>query len=52
MDRIIRHEKNATFSWFKEFEYLDLFPYTIALIMILGEVYILNEFVSIARHVL
>ena len=49
MDRSIKNQKPAKFTWFKAFEYGDLFPYTIALLMAGGEVYILTTFISLAH---
>jgi hypothetical protein len=45
MDRIISVHKKA--SWFKEFEYIDLFPYTIAIVMVLAEIYIIHQFIMV-----
>ena len=47
MDRKITLQKHAKIAIFKEFEYLDLFPYSIALFMLGGTIYILNAFVTI-----
>lgn len=42
MDRaILTQEKTGLF---KQFEYIDLIPYTIAVMMILAEIYIVHQF--------
>jgi len=45
MDRMIT--KNHKKIWFKAFELIDLFPYSIALLTIAAEIYIINGFISI-----
>jgi hypothetical protein len=50
MDRMITHGKRSKFSFFGEFEYLHLFPYTLALLMVAGEIYILTAFINISRN--
>ena len=45
MDRLITNRQKPTF--FKEFELIDLFPYTIALLMICAEIYIMHQFVAL-----
>jgi len=52
MDRKIISKKQAKFLLFKNFEYLDLFPYTIALLLACGEVYMLTSFIKIAYKML
>lgn len=49
MDRWIIKQKKSSVKLLKEFEYLDLFPYTIALLLALGEVYIITSFIAIAH---
>ena len=49
MDRIINNSKNTKTVLFKEFEYLDLFPYSIALILLIAGTYILNAFVTLSQ---
>ncbi|MGN6616806.1 MAG: hypothetical protein ACTHJ5_06475 [Ilyomonas sp.] len=48
MDRIIPHSKRKRWNLFKDFQYLDIFPYSIALILLAGDIYILNQFIKIA----
>jgi hypothetical protein len=49
MDRIISNPHKT--KLFKEFEYLDLFPYTIALMMVLAEIYIVYQFMVVTHFV-
>ncbi len=46
MDRIIANPQKKQLI---PFEYLDLFPYTIAVFMICAEVYILHQFVVVSH---
>jgi hypothetical protein len=48
MDRMIT-PKGKKFRLIKEFEYLDLFPYSIALLMLSGSIYIMCAFVAITH---
>lgn len=48
MDRKIPVPKHRLFPFVKAFEYLDIFPYAIALLLIGGSIYILNAFTHIA----
>lgn len=41
MDRMISNPHKT--KLFKEFEYVNLFPYVIALVMILAEIYIVHQ---------
>jgi hypothetical protein len=47
MDIRIIHPKRVKYRLFKEFEYMDLIPYSIALLMIAGEIYLIKAFVSL-----
>ncbi|WP_170971119.1 hypothetical protein [Ilyomonas limi] len=49
MDRRIAAPKRRKLRLIKEFEYLDLFPYSIALLMLSGSIYILSAFVAITH---
>jgi len=49
MDRRIAAPKHRKLRLIKEFEYLDLFPYSIALLMLSGSIYILSAFVAITH---
>ncbi len=49
MDRKLATPRHTKFKFIKEFEYLDLFPYSIAVLMLAGNLYILNAFVAISR---
>jgi hypothetical protein len=49
MDRRIAAPKHKKLQLIKEFEYLDLFPYSIALLMISGSIYILSAFIAITH---
>lgn len=49
MDRILPKQKSKL-TLFKSFEYLDLFPYSIAVLMLCGEVYILLAFIKLFAH--
>ncbi len=49
MDRIINNSKHTKTVLFKEFEYLDLVPYSIALILLIAEVYILTAFITLSQ---
>lgn len=48
MDRWLTKEEKRI-NVFKHFEYLDLFPYSIAAIMVCGCIYILNAFVVLSH---
>ncbi|CAN5208313.1 hypothetical protein BH11BAC6_BH11BAC6_00230 [soil metagenome] len=50
MDRKITKRDQNRFSIFKNFEYLDLFPYSIALVLLLADIYILNTFLVISHN--
>jgi len=45
MDRIISNPEKP--KLFQEFEYADLFPYTIAVLMICAEIYIVLQFIAV-----
>jgi len=48
MDRILlKGEKKQ--RWFKPFELMDLIPYSIALLMVLMQLYILLQFIKITN---
>ncbi len=49
MDRKITAPEHRKFKFIKEFEYLDLFPYSIALLMLSGSIYIMCAFVAITH---
>ena len=49
MDRLLAPSERTRFRFIKEFEYLDLFPYSLAVVMLAGNVYILSAFVEITR---
>ena len=49
MDRKITAPKHKKLRLFKEFEYLDLFPYSLAVLMFAGNIYILSSFVAITH---
>jgi hypothetical protein len=49
MDRMISDPHKT--KLFKEFEYIDLFPYAIALIMVLAEIYIVHQFIVVTPFV-
>jgi hypothetical protein len=49
MDRKIADPKHGKFRLIKEFEYLDLFPYSIALLMLSGSIYIMCAFIAITH---
>ena len=51
MDYPIANAKRTKFRLFKEFDYLDLIPYTIAASMLCGSVYILTTVIELTRHV-
>ncbi len=50
MDRKINRQENESCTWFRHFEYYDLFPYSIAIVMIIGEAYIVRAFIEIANN--
>lgn len=49
MDRKIAAPKHKKFRLIKEFDYLDLFPYSVALLMLSGSIYILSAFIAITH---
>ena len=49
MDRMISDPRKT--KLFKEFEYIDMFPYAIALIMVLAEIYIVHQFIVVTPFV-
>jgi len=49
MDRMISDPHKT--KLFKEFEYIDLFPYAVALIMVLAEIYIVHQFIIVTPFV-
>lgn len=49
MDRKITASKGNKFRLIKEFEYLDLFPYSVALLMLSGSIYIMCAFIAITH---
>ena len=49
MDRMISDPHKT--KLFKEFEYIDLFPYAIALIMVFAEIYIVHQFIVVTPFV-
>jgi len=49
MDRMISDPHKT--KLFKEFEYIDLFPYAFALIMVLAEIYIVHQFIVVTPFV-
>lgn len=49
MDRYIGKQEKKIFL-FKEFEYLDLIPYTIALILLVMEIYIVLQFIQLSKQ--
>lgn len=51
MDYHIKHVKHNKIRLFKEFHYLDLIPYSIALLMVFGECYILMLFLRISHYI-
>lgn len=47
MDRVLlKYEKKQ--RWFKPFEWMDLIPYSIAVVLLLMQLYILLQFIKIA----
>ena len=49
MDRKITAPGRSKLRLIKEFEYLDLFPYSIALLMLSGSIYIMLAFIAITQ---
>lgn len=50
MDRaLLKHEKKH--RWFKPFEWMDLLPYSVAVVMLLMQLYILLQFIKIAEGI-
>jgi len=49
MDRKIAAPERKKIRFIKEFEYLDLFPYSIALLMLSGSIYIMIAFIAITH---
>jgi len=49
MDRKINTSESKKLRLIKEFEYLDLFPYSIALLMVSGSIYIMSAFIAITH---
>jgi hypothetical protein len=49
MDRKITAPERRKFRLIKEFEYLDLFPYSIALLLLSGSIYIMLAFITISQ---
>jgi hypothetical protein len=48
MDRVLLKQEKKQ-RWFKPFEWMDLIPYTIALVMLLMQLYILLQFIKITE---
>ena len=46
MDIKLTKSKKSKQALFKEFEFIDLIPYSLALIMIVGQIYFLFEFIN------
>ncbi|MDB5230521.1 MAG: hypothetical protein JWN76_1326 [Chitinophagaceae bacterium] len=44
MDRQLNHKSKISARLFKPFEYHDIIPYTIAILMLAGEIYIAAHF--------
>ena len=51
MDYPIHTSKRNKIKLFKEFQFLDLIPYSIALLMLCGECYIIVSFLKIVHSV-
>lgn len=49
MDRILPAKKKKILFW-KPFEWVDLLPYSIALAMVLMEVYLLLHFIDLSNQ--
>jgi hypothetical protein len=49
MDRKITAPGRKKLRLIKEFEYLDLFPYSIALLLLSGSIYIMLAFIAISH---
>ena len=49
MDRKLTAPTRSKFRLIKEFEYLDLFPYSIALLMLSGSIYIMLAFIAVTH---
>ncbi|MXV49933.1 hypothetical protein GS399_03040 [Pedobacter sp. HMF7647] len=49
MDIPIPHGHKSRFRFIKEFEYIDLFPYSICLISIIGEIYLIHLVLKITE---
>ena len=49
MDRMLTPSERTKFRFIKEFEYLDIFPYSLAVLLLAGNIYILSAFVEITR---
>ena len=49
MDRKITAPTHRKLRLIKEFEYLDLFPYSIALLMLSGSIYIITAFIAVTH---
>lgn len=49
MDRKIAAPRRKKFRFIKEFEYLDIFPYSIALLMLSGSIYIMIAFIALTH---
>ena len=52
MDRRLSIEEISKPTFFKQFEYLDLIPYSIAILMIAGGVYIFESFLIISHQLI
>ena len=50
MDYPLTHAKRNKIKWFYGFQYLDLIPYSIALLMMAGSVYIITMVIEITHH--
>ncbi len=49
MDIPITRAKKSKLRLFKEFEYIDLIPYSISLLMLLGDVYLIIIYTRLAH---
>ncbi len=51
MDYPIQKSGKAKLKLFQEFHYLDIIPYSIAVLMLSGSIYILNAMIELTKHV-
>ena len=51
MDYPIANAKRTKVTIFQEFHYLDLIPYSIAVLMLSGSIYMLTVVIELTKHV-